>query len=262
MFSLNNKERAADLNSHASPMWRRIKTVLGAGILLAISGGIFARADNLNFSYSSLADGASDTAIQNLMNTQMGAWGSVVVTGAIASRTWTADGNVVGNTLYASDGTFIMNNQPSSDEIKMVFSGLAPGTYTFSFDLEIFPDITCSTSSCTKTNANWPDFELDVDGTMIQEWLGIGTPGTSHNPQLLGNSSTPGQMGPGGIVSPSFTITSSGPNRTATLEFIDWPPEIAIAKLDISRVPETSSVLLLGTLSLMLIPLVRRFRKA
>ena len=244
---------------------------------------MLARAASLDFNFGSLASHLQSGAIQTFMNTTMGALGTVVVSpGAITNSDYTADGNLVGNNLAHSDGTYIMNNQgqtscggcgTQSNEIKMVFSGLAKGTYTFSFDFEIFPDNTCTDWTCSSGSANWPDLDLEVNGTQVQEWLGKNTAGHgvfNPNPQLLGNSST---AGVDGVITPTFTIDAT--HTTATLEFLDWPPSIAIDDLDIScgsgacithgnnsTVPETSSVLLLGTVSGLLVPLFRRFRKA
>ena len=53
-------------------------------------------AASLTFSYGSLANDATDAQIQTYMNGQLGANGSVIVTGAIGSNSYNADGHVTG----------------------------------------------------------------------------------------------------------------------------------------------------------------------
>ena len=76
------------------------KTLLfaaAAGIaLLSMADPPPAFAASVTFAYGSLADGATDAQIQSYMNGQLGANGSVIVTGAIGSNSYTADGHVTG----------------------------------------------------------------------------------------------------------------------------------------------------------------------
>src|SRR5271170_4596951 len=118
-----------------------------------------AAAASVTFAYGSLSNGATDAQIQSYMNTQLGSNGSVTVTGAIGSNSYNADGDVSGpgngsssytlaNLDSAHNGTFIQNNSegdPASNDILMSFKGLTIASV--SFDLEIFPDDTCTALS-------------------------------------------------------------------------------------------------------------------
>ena len=286
-----------------------LSATLGVGFLFLSAGGMLARADAL-FNFTGLSNGATTGQITTYMNgllpSGLNAGASVAVTGAVASQTWTGDDHVVGvctgttsvksgskcnavaNPITLADGdagkTFIMNDGPGSDRITMDFTGLTQGTYTFSFNLEIFPDGTCpvgtTNGSCNPSSANWPDLELGVGATdalaaanIVATWQGVipGTGGTSlYSPASVATGAGTAETSPqllGASGNQSFTV---GANGKVTLEFIDWPAEIGIDNLDItppglgrnSTVPETSSVLLLATVSGLLIPLFRRLRKA
>jgi hypothetical protein len=215
-----------------------------AGMMAAAAMTSPATAGSVTFAYGSLSNNATDTQIQNYMNTQLGSNGSVTVTGAIGSNSYNADDHVTGpvtvtgsfphsTTTYSShtlanmdtagNGTFIMNNSegnPASNDILMSFKGL--DITSVSFDLEIFPDDTCtqlsgSGSNCGgRGNPNQPDLKLLANGTLVEEWLAQTPDGSgsshgidaspfpdspaSHNgetaPQLLGSSGVlnlPGQ---------------------------------------------------------------------
>jgi hypothetical protein len=185
----------------------------------------------------------------------------VTVTGAAASNSYNADGHVTGPghgsssfTLAQLDpagtGTFIENDTGhSSNEIKMVFSGLTIAS--MSFDFEIFPDNTCpSLTNCGgQGDPNLPDLTVVSNGShQVASYLGVvpgqaGSYNTAYThspvsgwftnepaPQLLGSSGT--------------LILPAG---TTQLEFEDWPATIAINHLviDPPSVPEP------GTLSLL-----------
>ncbi len=209
------------------------RTLLLAGLAMAALAPTPASAGTVTFAYGSLSNNATDTQIQSYMNTQLGSQGSVIVTGAIGSHSYNADGHVTGpgfggssytlaNFDSAHNGTFIQNNSegnPASNDILMSFSGLTISNV--SFDLEIFPDDSCTSlsgSNCGgRGNPNQPDLTLLANGTQVEEWLGL-TPGSSGNsnginasaylhspasgwysneraPQLLGSS---GSCGPPG----------------------------------------------------------------
>ena len=55
-----------------------------------------AQADVVTFAYGSLSGNATDAQIQTYMNTQLGANGSVTLTGAAGSNSYNADGHVTG----------------------------------------------------------------------------------------------------------------------------------------------------------------------
>ncbi len=189
---------------------RGVKAILGIGLMGFLGGGMLASASSLDFSYSSLANNATDAQIQSFMRTQMSGLGSVTVTGAIASNTYTGDNHAVGPchltnssgacisvtnpiTLDDTDGTFIMNNNQTSNsnEIVMAFTGLAQGTYSFSFDLEIFPDAACANGN-TCGAGNYPGFDLDVNSVQVASWSALmpGTGGTYPGSPALPHGET------------------------------------------------------------------------
>jgi hypothetical protein len=111
---------------------------------------------------------------------------AVTVTGAVASNSYSADGHVTGPengtssfTLAqldpANHGTFIESDTGhSSNEIKMVFSGLTISS--ISFDFEIFPDISCpSLSNCGGSgHPNLPDLTVVSNGShQVIEYDGV-----------------------------------------------------------------------------------------
>ncbi len=179
---------------------------------------------------------------------------SGTVTGALATATYNGEGNVVGDTLGTSDGsihhsgpndTFIINDNfglygPKSDTFSIAFTGLK--VYSLTFDWEIFPDATCPTpSTCTApTSTNWPDIELEVNGSSTVVWSALATtPSGGGDLQGLG------------------TTTLSFAGGATSLTFVDWPAEIGIDNLKIqTTVPEPSPLALVG-LALAVLALVR-----
>ena len=240
--------------------------IISAALLLSPA----AKATTVTFNFNTLANGAGDSSVQSYMNGVLtGTGGTVTVTGAQASNTYTGDGHVVGptvngvvksNTLATLGGTFI-DNVSTSSEIDMTFNNLK--IYSVSFDYEIFPDGTCPTGN--KCGSNWPDFTFKAGGNQIFETLAVmpGHPGAlyTHSPAsgVNGIELAPQFLGQSG--------TFSFPNGVSTLNFIDWPATIAIDNLVISKtpptpIPEPCTLLLFATGLAGLSGLKRRARKA
>jgi hypothetical protein len=234
-------------------------------------------AGTVTFEFGALSNGASNAQIQSFMNTALGANGSVVVKGAVASNSYTGDGHATGPvtgtrtkhyssyTLAGMDpaghGTFIMNDTAhSSNDILMTFSGLKISS--ISFDLEIFPDGSCTALSkkdCGGTGfPNQPDLTLLANGSEVEQWLGL-TPHTSANsngvsasayadsPAMHSGETAPQLLGSSGLITLPANIT--------TLDFQDWPATIAINNFTVNftppasvgPVPEPGTLALLGS---------------
>lgn len=241
------------------------KAILLSGALTFLGGAVSAEAGSISIDFGSLASGSSDSQIQTFMNGLLPAGASVTVTGAVASNSYNGDGHVTGSgtgansfTLAQLDpaghGTFIENDTgASSNEIKMVFTGLTISS--ISFDFEIFPDGTCpSLSNCGGAgHPNLPDLTLVANGTnQVIQYSGVvpGQPG-SYNTAYI-HSPASGQFS--NELAPQL-LGSSGtltlPAGTTELEFEDWPATIAINDLVITpsggSVPEPSTMTLLGS---------------
>ncbi|MGH7031275.1 MAG: PEP-CTERM sorting domain-containing protein [Stellaceae bacterium] len=234
-----------------------------------------AAAASVIFAYGSLNNNATDSQIQNLMNTTLGTNGSVLVTGAVGSNSYNADDNVTGPgrrgsyTSYtladqdpAGHGTFIQNDTGHSyNDILMSFSGFTISS--LSFDFEIFPDNSCTSLSDDHcgghNNPNQPDLTLLANGSQVIQWEAL-TPGSSGNSNGVDASGythspasgysterTPQLLGSSGLI-------SDLPADTTTLDFQDWPATIAINDLVVNFskdpppvVPEPGSIALLGS---------------
>jgi len=205
----------------------------------------------------------------------------------------TADtlGNTTGatNNGVTPNGTtdaFISNVSNSSvsggSQIDLQFNGLTFDGVV-SFDYEIFPDGSCpqlNSASCGGGAVggiypNQPDFELKsgLNGGGISLVSAFGTNGIQYG-------ATPSSTGADGNSTKSSAsstelapqwigvFSTSSINGENDLNFIDWPAAIGVDNLTITydppggTVPETSSLLLLGTVSILLIPAFRRCRKA
>jgi hypothetical protein len=253
-----------------------LQTHVREGLLVGmifLGAGMSARADQFTFNFNSLPSGAPasggigvNASIQNYMNNILGG-NYVNVIGAVADKTYNGEGFVVGPgnggtslTLGTSDGaandaaalnkdsngnlvydTFIATTNDSSSKISSQITMTFINGFTIngnvSFDFEIFPDGTSTTNQ-----ANPPDFTF-VGGTTNWTVNGV-TPGTTnggstHSPQSGALKTEPNLQ---------YIGHWSGNVTNATeLDFIDWPPTIAIDNLTISRVPEPNTIVLLGT---------------
>jgi len=235
--------------------------VVLAVVVLALGEALPAHASTLTFSFSSLTNGASNSVVQNYMDSVLKGVGSVTVKGSIASNSYTGDSHVVGPivkskytsvTLANSDGTFIMNDtSKGSNEIDMTFTGLK--IYSVTFDYEIFPDGTCANGNKDKHGhyincSSWPDFTFDADKGLVFETLGVmpGNPGAPwpDSPAMHNGETAPQYLGIGSLNSGTVTFK----NGVSYLQFIDWPAAIGIDNLKITTTPapEPGVVPLLG----------------
>jgi hypothetical protein len=255
-----------------NPLQGRLKAISLVGMMF-LSAGMSARADQFTFNFNSLASGAPasggvgiNASIQNYMNNILGG-NYVNVIGAVADKTYNGEGFVVGPgngskslTLGTSDlagndaaavntdingnvvyDTFIATTNDSSskisNEMTMKFINGFVVNGNVSFDFEIFPDGTSTTNPL-----NPPDFTF-VGGATTWTVNGV-TPGTTNG----GSTHSPKSGSTNNEPNLQYIGHWSGNVTNATeLDFIDWPPTIAIDNLVISRVPEPGAIVLLGT---------------
>ncbi len=248
-----------------------IFSALVIGLLLAAAP---ASATLITFDFNALGDSNNNTKVQKYMNDVLALshpGGTVTVTGSQAEKNYNAEDRVTGpvsgnkvnsETLGSSDlgvhhtgnlDAFLVNIE-SSDRIVLNFSF---PVYSAMFDLEIFPDGTCSrvNANCLPTMANWPDFTFKADGVTQFRTLAIepGQSGTyAHAPESGPNLNEPSPQYLG--VSGLWTF----PAGVTKLEFVDWPRMIGIDNLVLNDgppqdpptnppvVPEPGSLVLLG----------------
>ena len=239
-------------------------------VLLGSAGS--ARADYL-FTFNYASSGPSLTAsianqstnIANYMDSIIGCSGCVQVSDKVAvAQQYNADGNVVGpngvsltlgnsegatnnavtpfaysNDNYISNMATYSNGTGDSQLSQGITITLSKGysfTGTFSFDYQIFPDITCqvlNASSCGGAAVggyypNQPDLSFSASGgspTVSQTFWGI-TPGTGDGNSVKSPDSShelaPQYIGTSG----NFTLTG-----VTSLSFQDWPAAIGVDNL-------------------------------
>ena len=250
-------------------MRKALRSRLALGAIL-FSGTVYA--DQVTFNFNSLADGASNAAIQTYMRnylfTKLGFTNAVTVTGANAEKDYTGDNHVVGPvsgsavtplTLGNSDGgvqhalpwdSYIFNS--NTVKITMAFTFKI---YSASFDYEIFPNGNCPDPSPyfptpTGTCSVYPDFTFKAgNGTSLSTYLyklsldpsKSGYPGPySHSPVsgIVKTEKAPQYLGQSGMI--------LFPGGVTKLEFYDWPERIGIDNLVIQNIPEPSAIWVLG----------------
>jgi hypothetical protein len=243
-----------------------------AFVFLLVGTGSPVSAAPIVFDFNTLADGASNTKVQQYMNAvilaELGLANGVTVTGSKAEKNYIGDGFVVGPvvgnavtalTLGNSDfgiqhplpyDTFLVNH----DSIKITMTFAFP-IYNASFDYEIFPNGSCENPNDNFPNPKgkcsvWPDFTFKAgDTTSTSTVLYV----TSQDPSLagyIGYTHSP-QSGPiNQEKAPQLLATSEMfvfPAGVTKLEFYDWPEMIGIDNLTVNQqVPEPGILLLLG----------------
>jgi hypothetical protein len=251
---------------------------LCVGVLAYLGSAVSARADYLfNFNSPSLTANNSNqsTNIATYMDGIIGCSGCVSVSSGVAvAQQYNADGNVVGPngvplTLGNSNGAtnngvtpvaygtdnyisnMATNPNGSSDNqlsqgIVITLSNGYSFTGTFSFDYEIFPDISCTVLNAANCggamqNGHYPDQpDLDFSATggstnVSQTFWGV-TPGSgSVDGSSVKSPDSNNELAPQYIgTSGNFTL-----NGATTLTFMDWPAAIGVDNLKlVTTTPE------------------------
>jgi hypothetical protein len=259
--------------------------VLCAGIIALLGSAVSARADYVfNFNSPSLHLSNSDqsAAIATYMEGIIGCSNCVTVSAGVAvAQQYNADGNVVGpngvaldlgNTdgatnnsgpvgSYGSDyyiSNMATNANGSGDSqlsqgIVITFTHGFSLTGTFSFDYEIFPDITCqvlNSSNCGGAASgghfpNQPDLDFTANGStpVSTTFWGV-TPGTTNGTSVKSADSS-NELAPQLIGTWSGTLTGA-----TSLSFMDWPAAIGVDNLKLATPEPRGYALLLGGLML------------
>jgi hypothetical protein len=233
---------------------RRLSAVLAwaAAVLFLVLPAGGARAGVIT--PSGLADGAGDSQVQSAMQTlvsQFHSGGTITVTGAGYSTSYTGEGHVVGpviggqpisHTLASGGNGFLFNN--GADRITMQFSF---PIYGLSFNYEIFPDGSVADGTHVPPS-QYPDLTVKADGKVILDALGVmpGTDGTFPHSPDSGTGSP--ELAPQLLGASGFLAL---PNGATMIEFIDWPDRIGINDVQIFGrqpvpTPEPSTLAALG----------------
>lgn len=251
---------------------------LCVGVLAYLGSAVSVRADYLfNFNSPSLTANNSNQSnnIALYMDGIIGCSGCVSVSSGVAvAQQYNADGNVVGLngvplTLGNSNGAtnngvtpvaygtdnyisnMATNPNGSSDNqlsqgIVITLSNGYSFTGTFSFDYEIFPDISCTVlnaSNCggAMQNGHYPDqpdlaFSATGGSTNVSQTFWGVTPGSgSVDGSSVKSPDSNNELAPQYIgTSGNFTL-----NGATTLTFMDWPAAIGVDNLTlVTTTPE------------------------
>jgi hypothetical protein len=240
------------------------------GVLAYLGSAVSARADyNFNFNSPSLTAGISNqsTNIANYMDGIIGCSGCVTVSSGVAvAQQYDADGNVVGPTgapltLGNSNGAANNGVTPSAYGTDNYISNMATNangtgdtqlsqgititlskgysfTGTFSFDYEIFPDISCTqltSADCGGWNNSTghyndqPDLDFSANGSTPQSttFWGITPSTTGADGSSIKSPDSTHELAPQYIgVSGNYTLTGA-----TVLSFQDWPAAIGVDNL-------------------------------
>lgn len=179
---------------------------------------------------------------------------NVMISGGTFNTTgnpYTADGHVVG----PNGSSYTLANLDNAGFYtgSLITVTFSKPIYAVSFDYEIFPNINLTNGTTTTTaNPNWPVFIFLANGSQIFETYGV-VPNSSPTGGTMGYVNSPDDDPE---YAPQF-IGSSGlitfANGVTTLEFEDWPPTIAVGKINFygsppapPTVPEPSTLAIFG----------------
>jgi len=255
-----------------------------AGILLMLGSAGSASADyvfNFNSPSLHLSNTDQSAAIATYMEGIIGCSNCVTVSAGVAvAQQYNADGNVVGPNGVALDlgntdgamnnsgpvgsygNDYYISNMATnpngsgdtqlSQGIVITFTHGFSLTGTFSFDYEIFPDISCqqlNSSNCGGSPSgghypNQPDLDFTANGStpVSTTFWGV-VPGTTNGTSTKAGSNT--ELAPQLIGTWSGTLTGA-----TSLSFMDWPAAIGVDNLKLATPEPRGYALLLGGLML------------
>lgn len=247
--------------------------ILGIAVLLFFALGT-ANAGTITFNFNPTNGQSVQSYLTAALNAQVSGATVTASTGNIApiwGGTYSGDGHVVGKnckgtncstTLGSDEGkplggsdNFLINNHGKGDYFTLTFTNVQFNQV--SFDLEIFPDASCTVLSkryCggNPTNGiypNQPDFTLLINGTQSGHWYGLkpgsgGDASTYTKSQVSTSEVTPQLLLDG---SNRITVDFTPNGKTTVLTFKDWPATIGIDNLTLTQTPEPATCLLLGS---------------
>jgi len=247
-------------------MTRQVGIVAVSAALMVLAGSASASAGVVTFNFNSLASGATNTAIQQYMNTVLAGNATVTVSAeAQAAKGYDGDGRAVGvgsSTVSRTLGTSEGNGGVAAG---IACTGVNPCTGTnldtwirnaanttgfyfdfssnfiidsVSFDYEIMPDGTCTQLTAAGCGGNpvggyypnQPDFTFSTDlGQVFHQYASTPSGSNTHSPVSgAGNELAP-QLAP--VNTGALVYNVAGSN---VLSFADWPATIGIDNLVIT----------------------------